>query len=869
MSTLIPIDGAVQQVSQTLSPVRLGLAVGNPSDIASRAAFDVRNQGLESLSRLSLVVGTPLLNPVLSGFDVGVSESLDLTLKRGVVLMGIDITGVDTHPALHGFTVSRATDASAIPARMSYDIGKSYPQAAMLGFQLRNQVLVPSRLGFQLRSQQLYPCLMGLSVESAFLQPARMGLDIGTVSTFISRMGLDIRGGETFMALVDVYPATYPDNTPGLGGYYPTQFLRPQLTVNGVIVDIVEFTYEKPKNRLGAVFNARVARFDTAGLDPQLDIEFGLMIYDPVTHEETFHRLIDGKLYGREQSIGWAERGPQSRGPNDTVTISAVDVVGDRFGLAPRRAVVMYDPLKVKAEEVKTDNESALRDDRGAIIQPVLIPRYGLGLYDAINMAYGRNNGMFYLSPGVASTVAQLNAIRGIGTGLGFDNVITNIPNYPISRADFAVEGGWHEGVLPLISMYGPLFFDLANLLFVINPTWRLPSGLTPRLIPNSGYQRLNLVTPVKEITNAVVLTYKADAAELALEDGIYYLEVTHTDEPEEPSDIRYGEPGYTRVETVRRVRETHHSIDPSQILAEVEIERKVSTYSTFVAGDGGAGVFTIVHRETQTDSYNGDLKIGHRKLVEGIIASGPDASLELVTVLDEKCEIVWEVTDDPDIMVQTRSKTRIEGLVVTLTDTKSVKGSDGQMHDVRIRHPALVAQESGLIQDDTDMGFGPIREITETLRRTKGNQLDVMVRDFNVLTGTVKNSLTQPRTGSRGTSRYKAQMRHILFRDYASELEIGTRKPAGVNAGELPRNRAIQLGYDVLYYILHPPDEASLTLSGVDLTLDKGSVVIARKRDEDTTPFLIEGLSIKGEKGRGGSFPITMTLQGEEIILV
>lgn len=884
MSILIPIDGAIQQTSETLAPALIGFGINSESRSRGMQGFDIQGRPL-SIAREGFTSGMPSRFSARSGFDIGRSMSLDLTLQPGAGRIGFGINAFRTRQAIMGLTVSRATLSGSTAARVGFNVGRSVLFPALSGFDVRGGSFVPARQGFGVRNRKNYQAIMGLNIQGGFTYPVRAGFDLGNQTRAASRLGFNIRGGQTFLILADLYPASYPSNEVGVGGYYPTQYLKPFLTVDGAYVPVVDFQLDKPKNRLGMTFNARVARFNLTGLAPLSTVNFGFLIYNPQSGEEVYHSMMTGgKLMGREKDIGWREQG-QNRGPNDVVQVSAIDVVGDRFNLRPKlHNVVMYDPLRVKAEEVKTDTESALRSEAGFVLNNIIEPRVGLTMYDGLNRAYGYQNGLFFMSPGYITGQGQLLGIADNGVGLGFSGVFTNIPNYPVSRVDFSVEGGWHEGALPLYSMYGPVFFDILNRLFIVNTTKRLPFGFIPKLLPVKGYQRLSLVTPVKEYTNAVVLTYKADAAEIALEEGIYYETLPTFEKPVEQG--KYGKPGYTRTETTRWVRYTRHQDAPGESFGEVDVTIEISTFAQFitslllvpgvparpgfegkppVVGYGGVGALTHVGRDTTTNTYNGDLKEGHTKKVEGIIASGPDASLELATILYEECEIVWEATDDPDIMVQTRCVTRIEGLIATLEDTKRVKGTDGQMHEVRIRHSAIAAQESGLIEDTTDMGFGPIRVITETLRHTKGSQMDVEISDFNVLTGTTKFSYTQPRTGNRGTSRYRAKMRHLLIRDIPSENLIGPRKPVGVNAGELPRNRAIELAHDVLWLIQNPTFEAKPTLAGVDLTLDRGSVIIPVDREGEVGSFLVEGLSIKGEpSGQHGAFLITTTLDGE-----
>jgi hypothetical protein len=726
----------------------------------------------------------------------------------------------------------------------------AYPVTTPVRFGARvmSQAVISAREGVRVRAERTIRAREAIAVRQQTLRYVRHGLRVGTLSTSQFKSAIAIRSGEGFVIVADIYPE-HVAITLGSGGTYPVQFIRPRLSIGGVEVQIIDFTYERPAGRLGSAFNATVAQFDTTGLDPLATVDFGYMIYNPLTATEHYvPRMTGGKLLGREYNIGFRERG-QQRGPNDTVQISAIDIVGDRFTLRPKQSFTLYDPTKVKVSEVTHDSPDSLRYLNGTIIPVLHESVLNLSAYDALRRAYTT-------IPGALSHV--------VGVGLGFSKFITNIPNYQISRADFTIEGGWNEGALPFFAMYGPLFFDIGNNLIILNITYPLPAGFSPRVVANVEYQKLTLIMPVKDYTNSVVVSYKADAAEVIAEERAHMYIITKpvTDPPSEQGI--FGQPGYTRTETTRQVEEVHHVDDTlvDTLVSSVDLEIKVRTFTNFVAGDGGAGALTETHREITQNFYNADLKTGHHKEVYGIIATGPDASLELVKVLQEDCDIVWEQTDDPDIMIQTRTVTRIEGMLITVQDTKSMLGHDGLKHDVRIKYPVLVAEANGILNDDVDTGFGPIREITATLRRTKGNQMDVEVKDIDLLNGGLpKFSYTQPTTGERSTSRYQAQMRHVLLEDAASIALIGPRKPAGVNAGELPRSRAIQLGWDVLKYLKNPRFDANVIISGIDLTLDRGSVIVPMKRGSEADHFIVAGTAERGVPKRDEAFEITMTL--------
>jgi hypothetical protein len=719
----------------------------------------------------------------------------------------------------------------------------------------RNQVT--AKQGVSVNAVRTLTLKQSVGVKQQNLIYSIQAVAIGSRSSAISKQSVFIRSGEGFTILADIYPQAFEDSGTGGnvtgGGTYPIQYIRPYLAIDGLEIPIVDFNYERPEGRLGAILSARLAVFEISGLVPFMRVDFGYIIFNPNTETEHFvPRMTNGKLMGWQLNIGFQEQG-QRRGPADTVSISAIDVVADRFNIRPLRPVTMYDPAKTNTTEVTHfDSDSTLRLLNGAMITPIFIRQLGLGTGQALYEAY------VY--------------------GLGFDRVVSNIPNYEIARADFTIEEGWHSGALPFFAMYGPLFFDSFNILFILNITWPLPSGFTPRTIHNSDYQRLGIISPVKDYTNSLILSYKASGADLMAEEGIFF---TYRFDQDTQEDGLYGTPGYQRTETTRKIREVRNTSDPLNIISELEEQSIVEVYAQMQAGLDGegapvlvgsvGGVSILVHKETQDNIYDGNgLKTSHHKTVQAAILNWQDKSVNVQDVLDEKCTIEWVTTDDPNVMVQSRSKMIIEGLVAQAVNERELTPSGGGASTtVHTLYPVVAAQYNGLAVEDVPEGvYNPwvkIRTITETLRHTKGNQVDVEVKDFDNLTGTMRASVTQPRTGTPLTSLYQAKVRHILIEDEESIALIGPRIPAAVNAGELPRVRAIQLSKDVLKYIQTPRFDAQVVISGIDLSIDKGSVIIPRKRDEDASHFIVTGVIEHGEP-KGSGYQIIMTLKGQEV---
>ncbi len=214
---------------------------------------------------------------------------------------------------------------------------------------------------------------------------------------------------------------------------------RVRLLADGVEVPITSFSLRAPRDAVGTSLSFQLAQPDTSLVSRAalLTFELGVKIGDGWQ----WLKLLDGgRMAGREAQIGLAQNRPA-----DTVSISALDVLGDRWMLAPSRDTLFYDPAQVDAASLAFDTQNPLRGTDGAAIQPVQRAISNLSLHRVLDEAYAK--------------------------GCGFASVVTNIPDYRVSQAQFSMQGGYHDGVHALVALYEPLYFaGDDNTLWIIDP---------------------------------------------------------------------------------------------------------------------------------------------------------------------------------------------------------------------------------------------------------------------------------------------------------------------------------------------------------------------------------------------------------------
>lgn len=686
---------------------------------------------------------------------------------------------------------------------------------------------------------------------------------VGQIVIDESRTSFQVRASEGFMILADLVQSALEGGP--VSGYYLPEDINVKVRVNGVEVDITAFDWEQSEDRLGGTLNVTLADPDRNLAPIGATVDMSFVVTNSLGVETEIPMLENTKLAGREYTIQW-----KGQGPGDEVTFTCVDIMEDRFGLAPRRNITMFDPEWVPMNDLIVTPKEAVRDEKGNPIFPILEPIRGLTMMQVLTRAYTGVSGgslISHLSPSVLSLMARVAHLIGGGgdsyttLGLGFSSVVTNIPNYRITRADFTIQGGWHDGAQPFVGMFGPLYFVKNNILFVLDAERKLPAGFTPRTIPIAEYAILGQSTPYREPYNAVLLTYQMHENEYPNA----FLQPYFTQDIQKSGT--YGQGDYTETITTLQGLKLVDG-DTAEVIDDFLDTQTIETRIT-VGSEVGTQVLSA-HRETTQNVYQLGLKTGHHKQVHGLIITGPNASLEPQLILVEDCAITW--VDDPNQIgrkIQTNVLTQIAGMVYTSTEItqSTINPISGEKMDTLVMFPIAVAQKSGIVTDDGRLGFRPMKTITETLRAVNSGVTDVQIVEMDLLNGTVNRSVTQPRAGQSWLNQYVNRSKTRLLRNIPSEEAIGPRIPESLNCMELPFFWAMELGHRLLARGDNPPDLYRLTLPGVDFSADRGSVLRGVRRDGTTTPsILVRGRKTTGVNlGQKGHL-IQMTLNGVQV---
>lgn len=585
---------------------------------------------------------------------------------------------------------------------------------------------------------------------------------------------------------------------------------RARLLADGAEVPISSFDLSAPEGMLGVSLSITLARPNVSLITNASEIQFALGVWTGSTFDWVT-MLSGGKLAGRELTIAVARGGPA-----DSMKLSLYDTVGDRWTLAPEPPETLYDPDQV-ANPSPPDSRNLIVNTRGARIEPVSTPVSNLTIRKVLRRAYVE--------------------------GCGFDHVVTNIPDFPVSEVTFSREGGFHEGVRPLLLLFDPVYFVEGNDLWIIDAGASLPAGLQPRELPLSAYVEATDTTPARRPVSSIIVAYRDSRA-----GGDYFTERLAQDDPQETGT--FGEPGYTRTETSRRVREYRDVNAPEVIVREEFVSEEVKTTDHQL---------NIIGRETQVDFFDVlGRKSSHQRTVESRVPDlAADGALTLQKIEEERYTIFYRAGAAGQDEIASTVK-ELAGLVLVDSDRTYL----GQPYEI----PLDDAHFSGYLDPDAGQSveFKPIRTVTETYTR-EGATTKLHRRPVNHLNNASvpEKPSSETRAGSTAVSR---RSQGIVRRMLTLPGATSGRVVPTFSADGLPGNLAIDLGWRKLASLNDPPRQLSAGLPLVVFDIRRGTPVRPHSRSGILGTYVITATHISGQSLGTHRQLITMSVSGKEL---
>jgi hypothetical protein len=617
-------------------------------------------------------------------------------------------------------------------------------------------------------------------------------------SAFAGAVQLDSSIEDGFTFFVTVVPTAF--NPTG-----KFRHPRARLLIDNVETRFLSFNYSEPRNSIGANLSIQLARSTMSQINQNSNISFDLGFAETVTGAITWERILEnGKLAGSTYQIAFN---------NDSLSFTAASSLADLFELAPAQPTTVYDGQKINLETQETQI-SGIVSETGQRIAPRLENRPNFRLYDALARVYE--------------------------TELGFERVMTNVPNYPITLISAGFGASWHSAVAPLLGMFEPVFVPTAeDVLWILDKTNALPAGVPPLEITVSDYQVLNRTAPARRALDGIVVTINEQSA-------FDYFTVRNETETRESGT--FGTNSFTRTETERKIKEFRSTINPTTIVREELLEEKITTIQNG----------RTIGRETTTEFADGmGRKTGHTRTIETLVPVLPSGDFLLQTVSEERQTINYAASSrNPREVLLSRIVTVASGLIHI--------DNENTYLDEPFKSPILEAHRSGQIDPSADQEteFAALWTREETFEQLPSGQVRVRTTHVDHVRNVAVEPKTVVRTGDLSLNAASAQPQQILVTATAAGQPQTATRTANFATGELPRADAIALTRRRLQRINAGKTDLSLTLISVDLRARRGTIIRVKNRaNQSLGDYLILGRNISGS-AQG----FEMIVDGEEI---
>jgi hypothetical protein len=614
----------------------------------------------------------------------------------------------------------------------------------------------------------------------------------------------------------------------------PTRQYRPTLQIEGDEVPVSRFSFSSPAGSLGVLADIGIA--DSALSFNRGDVLTLTLRHETGTTPKT--RLIkNGRVAGDNKSTGLTRVGG-TQAPGDSYSLKAVDQIGEKHKLAPRIPIILFDPQHTVLEDNETDTN--VNDENGDRIVATAIPVNDLDLEYILNFAYVEK--------------------------CGFDEVITNLPNYRIPRADFSLNSSYHNIAKAFYGsqLFNPLFFEDDNRFFIIDVFGEIPEGMLTgaRQVQTDGYINYTRQNPDVAVVNAVLLSHKEVSVQTLDEDS-FPLDVTQRVDEDPPNDVGTpGAIGWQRTILRRHVAEIHDDEnDPGRITSEI-----VWRTETRTSIRGNDGIVREVEINIQTEFYTNSwrLKVGWRRDVT--IYAGNGSGTKLMQLAEtENGQIIWRPSiRRPGEYEKVRMLSQLEGLVL-------VEGDEEEDPENVVKTPLRDAERAGSIPDDDSATIErmPISTVTQVWRDTGADQIQVLLTKIDHLTNTPEGSGTTEHVGTnsvRVRTGDAINTRQVLIVDEDSDIADGAREPISFDAGYLEFSVAQELAIRALEQARNPRQTISCELASFDGGIRRGSIRRIQDREGNEVTAIITGYTVTGTPQGRGLITISQSIEGAVI---
>jgi hypothetical protein len=596
-----------------------------------------------------------------------------------------------------------------------------------------------------------------------------------------------------------------------------------RLLVDDEEIKVKEFTYREEAHNLTGLLDVTLANVD----DRDLILTTSTITFDIAQDGGEWERIVDtGKLGISDYSIS-----RQGIGPDDTFTLTTKPYELVKLQTSFASGGVVYDPRQVEINE--SDWPTILASD-GSVLTPEFVPVYGLTWRQV-------------------ATAAFVNVA-------GFGGVSTNIPDFPVSIAEFRPGEPVVNIVGALIGGFEPDFSAQDGVLFIRDGTTGMPSGMpTPRSLTTANATRIGVNLDQSVHIDGILLTYQADTRSFD----------SSSNRVETATSASGSGDSYTETVTTKTYVDYYRNSFPgvpqrTELLSvSVEVSHNFREYvDAFVVGVDGiehhavpTQTFGVSESSLETFYYNAKgllykrIKTGAKRLPmpDGDTvptADNPNPAKTSDTFTTDLVDALYEIeTVNYKVHPFKRLHLYIADREVHTSGIIYVDVDNPQL-DIPYAQDANKVYEAGNVTTSSIPTWGAIHSCIETGTPLRGGQVRMHVLEIDQVAGTVNDNRDEWREGELGISQTIKEPREVLVGTHSSGV-IDT-----LHAGEAPLNIAIPLASRVLRQRRTLTRKAGFQLPYVDLSIKKGSSFVALGRDGDELgTYVVEARQIVGTR--------------------
>lgn len=557
-----------------------------------------------------------------------------------------------------------------------------------------------------------------------------------------------------------------------------------QLLINDVRIPFVRAEISAPRKSLGKSVSIQLASPNRAQLPDGASVKF--QIGKKVGGVLQWHTIIENAAAASKNYSMSFER--------DTLSFTTIEALSNRLAKCPKNNLIAYDANRLTLDASELANVP-IKGGGGAITTSARAVN-NLTLYDLLEIAFVE--------------------------GCGFDEFITDIPNYEIARCNFTVNQSYVGALAPYLGIFEPEFIARPNnQIEIVNTRKKLPAGFVPVSLTANRYPSLS---------------QSSDSAALSSVDG-YTISYTPRSGDDNLRTRTRALPDETRVAgefpnlittTTRRKMLEWFDAETGAVLKSQLAEETKETRRLFVTG-----------RETSVFNFDrAGRSLGYTKIIEARL---PDCVSDGIPSLLKTREEKQLITYDTHPFMPLRSYQRkIETSVAALLavdDENKALDADGS--DSAFKQDYEKVFKSGNLTKQMQKSFEPLELTVETFRPLPNGQVDVSVARYDFLRDKPDAPGSETRSGDVSVPESERPALLTILKNGLTQTNRPGLPVPVINVGELPLFFAEPLVESML-------EDGNITvggeieIAGFDESIERGVLFNLHGRaDEDLGNFL------------------------------